>query len=99
MARSSRLESGFQDKLRDELKRLFPGCMIFKMDQIQGIPDMLILYEDKWAMLENKRSANARRQPNQEYYVDMLDDMSFARFVYPENKDEVLDELYFYFTN
>lgn len=97
MARSSRLESGFQDKLRDELKRLFPGCMIFKMDQIQGIPDMLILYEDKWAMLENKRSANARRQPNQEYYVDILDSMSFARFVYPENKDEVLDELYFYF--
>ena len=99
MARSSRLESGFQDKLRDELKRMFPGCMIFKMDQIQGIPDMLILYEDKWAMLENKRSANARRQPNQEYYIDILNSMSFARFVYPENKDEVLDELYFYFRN
>ena len=99
MARSSRLESGFQDKLRDELKRMFPGCMIFKMDQIQGIPDMLILYEDKWAMLENKRSANARRQPNQEYYIDILNNMSFARFVYPENKDEVLDELYFYFRN
>ena len=99
MARSSRLESGFQDKLRDELKRMFPGCMIFKMDQIQGIPDMLILYEDKWAMLENKRSANARRQPNQEYYINILNNMSFARFVYPENKDEVLDELYFYFRN
>lgn len=99
MARSSRLESGFQDKLRDELKRMFPGCMIFKMDQIQGIPDMLILYENKWAMLENKRSANARRQPNQEYYIDILNSMSFARFVYPENKDEVLDELYFYFRN
>lgn len=99
MARSSRLESGFQDKLRDELKRMFPGCMIFKMDQIQGIPDMLILYEDKWAMLENKRSANARRQPNQEYYIDILNNMSFARFVYPENRDEVLDELYLYFRN
>ena len=44
MARSSKLESGFQDKLRETLKQMFPGCMIFKMDQIQGIPDLLVLY-------------------------------------------------------
>lgn len=93
MARSTRLESGFQDKLRDELKNLFPGCMIFKMDQIQGIPDLLILYKDKWASLENKKSANAKRQPNQEYYVDKMNEMSFSRFIYPENKEEVLNEL------
>lgn len=97
MARSSRLESGFQDRLRDELKDLFPGCMIFKMDQIQGIPDLLVLYEDRWAMLECKKSAKATRRPNQEYYVDLLNEMSFSRFIYPENKDEVLDELYAYF--
>jgi len=94
MARSSRLESGFQDKLRDELKELFPGCMIFKMDQIQGIPDLLILYKNKWASLENKKSANAKRQPNQEYYVDKMNEMSFSRFIYPENKERVLNELY-----
>lgn len=99
MARSSRLESGFQDRLRDEIEELFPGCMIFKMDQIQGIPDMLILYGNKWASLENKRSGNAPRRPNQEYYVDLMDKMSFSRFVYPENKDEVLDELCLYFDN
>lgn len=93
MARSTRLESGFQDKLRDELKNLFPGCMIFKMDQIQGIPDLLILYKDKWASLENKKSANAKRRPNQEYYVDKMNEMSFSRFIYPENKEEVLNEL------
>ena len=97
MARSSRLESGFQDRLRDELLDMFPGCRIFKMDQIQGIPDMLILYGDKWAMLENKRSANAHRQPNQEYYVNLFNEMAFAKFIYPENRDEVLDELYLYF--
>lgn len=97
MARSSRLESGFQDKLRDELKELFPGCMIFKMDQIQGIPDLLILYKNKWASLECKKHARAIRQPNQEYYVELMDNMSFSRFVYPENKDEVLDELHLYF--
>lgn len=99
MARSSRLESGFQDKLRDELKELFPGCMIFKMDQIQGIPDLLILYENKWASLECKKSASASRRPNQEYYVDLMDKMSFSSFIYPENKNAVLDELYLYFMN
>ena len=93
MARSSRLESGFQDKLRDDLKSRFPGCMIFKMDQIQGIPDLLVLYGDKWATLECKKSAKAKRQPNQEYYVDRMNEMSFSRFICPENKEEVLNEL------
>ena len=97
MARSSRLESGFQDKLRDELKSKYPSSLIFKMDQIQGIPDMLILYKNKYAFLENKKSANAPHQPNQDYYVDKLNNMSFARFVYPENKDNVLEELDLYF--
>lgn len=93
MARSSRLESGFQDKLIKELQYEFPGCMTFKMEQIQGIPDLLVLYKDKWATLECKQFARARKQPNQEYYVDRMNDMSFSRFVYPENKDNVINEL------
>lgn len=92
-------ERDFQRNLKEELKMMFPGCIITKLDSgdIQGIPDLLILYKDKWATLENKRSAKASRQPNQEYYVDMMDNMSFSRFIYPENKDKVLDELYLYF--
>lgn len=93
MARSSKKESGFQDRLRDDLKEMFPGCMIFKMDQIQGIPDLLILHNNKWASLECKKSANAKRQPNQEYYVDKMNEMSFSRFICPENKETVLHEL------
>lgn len=93
MARSAKLESGFQDRLIQTLKGLFPGCIIFKMDQMQGIPDLLILYGQKWASLECKRSAKAKRQPNQEYYVEQMNEMSFSRFIYPENKEEVLDEL------
>lgn len=93
MARSSRLESGFQDKLIKELKERFPGCMTFKMDQKQGIPDLLVLYEDKWASLECKQHARAKKQPNQEYYVGRMNEMSFSRFISPENKEEVLNEL------
>lgn len=93
MARSSRLESGFQDKLVAELKKLFPGCMTFKMDQIQGIPDLLVLYKDKWCALEVKKSSKAKHRPNQNYYVDKMNAMSFSRFIFPENKDEVLGEL------
>lgn len=93
MARSARLESGFQDRLIKELSEEYPGSMIFKMDQIQGIPDLLILYKDKWASLECKRSKSAKKRPNQEYYVGKMNDMSFSRFICPENKKEVLDEL------
>lgn len=93
MARSSKLESGFQDRLIKELKELFPDCLVFKMDQIQGIPDLLVLYRDKWISLECKRFAKAKKQPNQEYYVDLMNKMSFSRFVDPSNKDSVLNEI------
>ena len=93
MARSSKLESGFQDRLIDELHDMFPGCLVLKQDAFQGIPDLLILYNDKWASLECKKSSRADKQPNQDYYVGLMDEMSFSRFIYPENKEEVLREL------
>lgn len=88
-------ENDFQAKLKKELKERFPGCIVTKLDSgdIQGIPDLLILYKDKWATLENKRHAKAVHQPNQDYYVETMNKMSFSRFIYPENKEEVLDEL------
>lgn len=88
-------ESEFQADLKKELKKRYPGCIITKLDSgyIQGIPDFLILYKNRWATLENKRSKTASHRPNQEYYVSKMNDMSFSRFIYPENKDEVLEEL------
>ena len=93
MARSSKLESGFQDSLIKQIKKILPGSMVFKMDQIQGLPDLLILYKDKWASLECKRTATAKRQPNQEYYVNLMNEMSFSRFISPENREDILDEV------
>ena len=91
----SKLERDFQARLIKELKQIFKGCIVMKNDSsyIQGIPDLLILYRDKWAALEVKKSATAHHQPNQEYYVELMDEMSYASFIYPENKEEVLYEL------
>lgn len=94
------LENKFQAQLISELKSMFPGCIVMKNDSsyIQGIPDLLVLHNNKWGSLECKKNSRAKKQPNQEYYVDRMDEMSFARFIYPENKDEVLDELHLHFT-
>lgn len=89
------LENKFQANLIKKLKDIFPGCIVMKNDPtyIQGVPDLTLLYKNKWATLECKKSANARHQPNQDYYVGQMDEMSFSRFIYPENEQEVLDEL------
>lgn len=89
------LENKFQSNLIKEIKKLFPGCMVLKNDPtyIQGIPDLLVLYKDKWASLEVKKSATASHRPNQNYYVEKMNAMSFSRFIFPENKDEVLTDL------
>lgn len=88
-------ENQFQSKLIKDLESLFPGCIILKNDSSyrQGIPDLTIFYQDKWATLEVKKNRTASHQPNQDYYVDQMNKMSFSRFIYPENKEEVLHEL------
>ena len=89
------LENKFKTNLIKEIKERFPGCMVLHLDpnEKQGIPDLLVLYNDKWAALEGKKSANATHRPNQDYYVDLMNSMSFAAFVYPENEKEILYEL------
>lgn len=89
------LERHYQSSLIRALKRRFPGCIVLKNDSgyLQGFPDLTVLYKDKWAVLEVKGSADAHQQPNQEYYVGLLDEMSFAAFICPENEEEVLRDL------
>lgn len=93
------LENKFQGELIKEIKKRFPGAFVMKNDSsyIQGVPDLTVFYEDKWAVLECKKNRTAKHQPNQDRYVEQLDNMSFSRFIFPENKDQVLDELGLYF--
>ena len=88
-------ESKFQANLIYEIKQRFPGCVVMKNDPnyIQGIPDLIILYNDKWAALECKVSAKAHRQPNQEHYISRFNEMSYAAFIYPENKEDILNAM------
>ena len=88
-------ENKFQANLIKEVKDRFPGAVVMKNDPtyIQGIPDLTVLWNDKWAALECKKNAKSSKRPNQEYWVERLDAMSFASFIFPENKEEVLDEL------
>lgn len=88
-------ENQYQAKLIKKLKERFPDCLITKIDTSyqQGLPDLLILWNDRWAVLEVKASASASTQPNQDYYVEHLGKMSFSAYIYPENEKEVLDAL------
>ena len=89
------LESKFQSGLIKEIKSRFPGAVVLKNDAtyIQGFPDLLVLFENHWAALECKKSANAKHRPNQNLYVEKLNNMSFSSFIWPENKEEVLDAM------
>lgn len=88
-------ESEFQKSLIKEIKEIFSGCYIFKLDpsRYQGIPDLLILYKNKWATLECKKSNSAAKRPNQDYHVEAMNKMSFSSFISPETKEEVLNGL------
>ena len=89
------LENIFKQRLIKELEERLPGCLIFHLDptERQGAPDLLILFGDKWAALEGKKDGKASHRPNQDYYVDLMNQMSFASFIFPENKEEVLNAL------
>ena len=88
-------ENRYQADLIKRLKDLFPGCVVFKTDSghIQGMPDLVLVWENRWAALEVKASVSAKEQPNQRHYVEQLGRMSFAAFIYPENEEEVLSAL------
>lgn len=86
------VESDFQSHLIKRMRKMFPGCVIMKNDSgyMQGVPDLTILYGLRWACLEVKTSSKYRPEPNQPYYIHLLNEMSFAAFIFPENEEEVM---------
>lgn len=88
-------ENEYQGLLIKKIKKLFPGCLVFKNDTsyMQGIPDLTVIVGGRWALLEVKAYEGAPEQPNQPYYVEKANGMSFGAFIYPENEREVLDAL------
>lgn len=89
------LENKFQSKLIKDIKEKFPGCIVLKNDPnyIQGIPDLLVLHNDKWAALECKKDISSSHRPNQDYYTRLMNKMSYASLICPENKETVLNEM------
>lgn len=88
-------EGAYQNKVIRRLEFMFPGCTVFKTDANyrQGFPDLVILWHECWAALEVKTSPMAASQPNQDFYINRLNDMSFAAYIYPESEEEVLGAL------
>jgi hypothetical protein len=94
------LERRYQAELIKRLRQRFPDCVILKNDSayMQGVPDLILLWRDRWAMLEVKAEKDSDEQPNQRWYIEKLNDMSYAAFVYPGNEEEVMDEIQSTFT-
>lgn len=97
MAKKGRraLESRFQSSVKHELETKYPGCIVRKNPpgQENGFPDLVMYYGPIWAMFECKREKDARKRPNQKWWVERLDEMSFARLIFPENRERVMGEL------
>lgn len=89
------LEREFQSSLIKELKTRFKDCIVMKNDSsyIQGIPDLIILFKNRWAALECKKSSSSSHRPNQDFYISKMNEMSYASFISPENRKEILDEM------
>lgn len=101
----SRQEEVYQANLIRRLEHMFPGCVVVRLDPrfvdfyvegkrySQGVADILILFGSRWAMLEVKAAIDAPVQPNQPYFINMFDALSYAAFISPENEEEILYDL------
>lgn len=93
-----KLETEIQKDIKDKIKQMLPGAIITKQDpnDIQGIPDLAVFWESKWAMLEVKQKEDSPHRPNQDYYIGKADYMSYGRFISGETEEKVLEELFYY---
>jgi Holliday junction resolvase len=88
-------ESDFQAKVIKKLKSL--GLAVVKNQAGPGVPtgfpDLTAFGEGIYFCLECKASARAKKQPRQDYWVNKLNEWSYAAFIYPSNYDKVMSEI------
>lgn len=93
-----KLETEIQKDIKDKISDILPGSIVLKNDpnQLQGVPDLSVLWEGKWAFLEVKQKEDSPHRPNQDYYIKKADYMSYGRFISGETEEEVLEELFLF---
>lgn len=94
------LESKFKEKFFEEFKAKVPqtGILYKASFSKRSYPDVVLLGPNgRWAVLEFKRAEKAARRIHQALHIEILSEMGYARFVSPENSEEVIRELEAYF--
>ena len=72
-------------------------CFVMKCSVMPGIPagtsDVFFCYEGFYGFIEVKKSKTAKFQPLQPEFLEKMHNWSWAKAVYPENWDEIKQEL------
>lgn len=88
-------EAVLQGKIVKYLKSM--GCYVIKTTPGPGVPvgcpDIIFLKDGFWGGLEVKASKTSRFQPLQKQTIELLDNMSWCKPVFPENWDAIKLEL------
>lgn len=91
------LEKDFKKNFCKSLKRL--GCNALQYQQsattLAGFPDTIVLLPESLVVfLEFKKSKTAKYRPGQKEWKEKLEERGFYHwFVYPENAEQVLEEI------
>lgn len=89
------MEKKTQQRLIKHLKRR--GCFVMAITVVPGIPtgtpDVFFCKEGFYGFAEVKSSRTAKYRPLQKEQLKKLNDWSWAKAVYPENYDEIKEEL------
>lgn len=89
------MEKRLQRQIIDFLKSR--GCWVMKTQVIAGTPtgtaDIFFCIEGYYGWIEVKAAKKSKHQPLQDEFIAKMNEWSWARFVYPENWEEVKLEL------
>lgn len=92
------LEKDFKKSFQTRVKRAVHPLAILQYKQdsttVAGFPDTIIVLEGITIFIEFKKSRTAKFRPGQKEWIEKLNNNGHFAFVcYPENADEVLEEI------